>query len=303
MRGTRFGWMIALGCFSGAVSAVDAASPKSGVVATVDRQPITEADVDLQLLLHREGEGPAATREAVIEDLIDRHLIRNFVSKHGIKIPPDLVDMQWAKLQEAATARGQDLAAELKRIGYSEVALKEDLSLPLAWTAYVKKQTTPDQIRAHFEKHKNRFDGSTRHVRHLVLTVAAGADDAAWKAAEDRVRPIRESIASGKTAFEDAAKEHSDSPSAEKGGDLGFVHYRGDLPAPVAEAAFATELKMVSEPIRSPFGWHLVVAEEERPGDISLEDARSDVLEAIAKELWQETARGLRKKAKIVVSG
>jgi parvulin-like peptidyl-prolyl isomerase len=303
MSGTRFGWIIVLTCCSGIVAAAEpASSPKPTAVATVDGQPIAEADVQLQLVLRDEA-GSAATREAVIEELIDRRLIRTFVSKKGIKVPPDLVDAQLGKLQEAAKARGQDLAAELKRIGYSEAAIKEDLSLPLAWTAYVKKQTTPEQIRAHFEKHKNRFDGSTRHVRHLVLTVAAGSDNAAWKSAEERVRAIRESISSGKTTFADAAKEHSNSPSAEKGGDLGFVHYRGDLPAPVAEAAFAAELKKVSEPVRSPFGWHLVIVEEERAGDVSLEDARPDVLEAMAKVLWKETARELRKKAKVVVSG
>jgi peptidyl-prolyl cis-trans isomerase C len=271
-------------------------------VATVDGQPISEPDVQLRLVLRGE-DARSATRTEVIDELIDRQLIKAFVSKKGIKIPPELVDAQFRKLQEAATARNQDLAAELNRIGYSEAAIREDLTLPLAWTAYVKKQTTPEQIRSQFEKQKNRFDGSTRRVRHIVLTVSSGSDDSAWKAAENRLRTIRERITEGQTTFSEAAKENSNSPSAEKGGDLGFIHYRGDLPDAVAEAAFATKLNEVSEAVRSPFGWHLVLAEEERAGDISLEDARPDVLESIARELWTETARELRKKAKVVVSG
>jgi peptidyl-prolyl cis-trans isomerase C len=244
---------------------------------------------------------PKRAPHRVIEELIDRQLIKAFVSKKGVKIPPELVDAQFRKLQEAATARGQDLAGELKRIGYSEAAIRDDLTLPLAWTAYVKRQAKPEQIRSHFEQHKNRFDGSTRHVRHIVLTVASDSEDSAWKAAEDRIRTLRESITKKQTTFAEAAKANSNSPSAEKGGDLGFVHYRGDLPAAVAESAFATKLNEVSEAVRSPFGWHLVIAEEERAGDISLEDARPNVLESIARELWAETARELRKRSKIVI--
>ena len=243
--------------------------------------------------------GPKEHVRTLIEDLIDRRLIRAFLTQKGVKVPDDLIELQWTKLEEAAAAGKLDLAKVLSRLGYTEKALKDDLRLPLAWTSYVKKQTTDDQVRKFFGDHKNHFDGTTRHVRHLVVIVPEGAPVDAWSKAEARLNELRGEITAGKISFADAAKANSDSPTKESGGDLGFVHFHGDLAPPVAEAAFATKLKNVSEPVRSPFGVHLVMVEEERAGDISLEDARADVLEAIAQSMWAQQTQELRKKAKI----
>lgn len=278
----------------------DAPIAKSEIVASVDRSPITAAEVEIRLLLGQQSESAAPQdREAVIEDLIDRRLMSEFLVRKGIKVPDEVIELQWTRLQEAAGERKVDLSEALSKLGYSEEALKHDLWLPLAWTTYVKSQLKDDQIRSFFDEHKPRFDGTTRHVRHLIKQVPSGSKPDEWDKATAAVKAVQKEIADGKIPFADAAKAHSDSPSKASGGDVGFVRFRGDLPQEVAEAVFALPLQKVSEPVKSPYGVHLVIVEEERPGDLSLEDARGEVLEAMALERWNSQAAELRKKARI----
>lgn len=68
---------------------------------------------------------------------------------------------------------------------------------------------------------------------------------------------IRQEILDGKT-FEDAAAEYSSCPSGVNGGDLGFFG-RGQMVKPFEDAAFELEVGVVSEPVQTQFGWHLIL--------------------------------------------
>ena len=71
------------------------------------------------------------------------------------------------------------------------------------------------------------------------------------------------------------------------------------IPASVAQAAFRLQAGEITEPVVSPFGVHLVLVEERIPGQLSLEDARPQILEMFGKELWEQTAKQQRGKVKI----
>jgi parvulin-like peptidyl-prolyl isomerase len=299
MRNGVFAFALYCSFFGAALAARNALPP--GVVATVDGEIITEADLQARLLVSEsQGGDTAQSRDSEVDDLIDRQLVRNFLKKNGVAVPDDLVELRWQSIENAAADRKLNLNEELKRIGYTPEALKDDLRLPIAWKLYVTKHVAEPQVKAYFQKHKAMFDGTQRHVRQIVLKAPLKENGETWGAKEHELVRLREEIASGRKPFADVAKEISDSPSKTKGGDLGFIHRRGDLPEPVAQAAFTLNLNEISQPIRSPFGVHLIVAEEEKPGDLSLEDARPDVMEAIGKEMWTQQTAELRKKAKIV---
>jgi len=82
--------------------------------------------------------------------------------------------------------------------------------------------------------------------------------------------------------FAEVAKELSeDSGSAGDGGDLDWVE-RGMMVAPFEEALFAMESGAISDPVRSPFGYHVIFLEEIRPGSTkSFEDARAEMEEQL----------------------
>src|SRR5688572_29393496 len=67
---------------------------------------------------------------------------------------------------------------------------------------------------------------------------------------------IRQEIIAGKTTFESAARQHSLSPDAAKGGDLGFFSRNEKIAA--FNEAFKLPIGEISRPIQSRYGIHLL---------------------------------------------
>jgi peptidyl-prolyl cis-trans isomerase SurA len=134
------------------------------------------------------------------------------------------------------------------------------------------------------------------HVRHiLVRTNELVSEDEAKR----KLLALRERIVNG-VNFAELARLNSDDGSASRGGDLGWV-YPGDT-VPEFEHAFA-DLKIdeVSQPVKTPFGWHLIQVLERRTADVSTDrrriEARKALLDRKGDEAYQEWLRQLRDRA------
>jgi peptidyl-prolyl cis-trans isomerase C len=79
---------------------------------------------------------------------------------------------------------------------------------------------------------------------------------------EEQALNLREEIVAGK-AFEEVAKAVSKCPSGRNGGDLGFFG-RGRMVPEFDQAAFTQPVGEISEPIKTQFGYHLLVVTETR---------------------------------------
>ena len=140
--------------------------------------------------------------------------------------------------------------------------------LDLSLDALAAKVSVPEaQIQQRYEDAKETFTvPETRKARHILVEVAADADDAAVASAEQKLAVIQQRLATGE-AFDQVAKETSDDPgSAANGGDLGFVSHGAMVPA-FDKAVFSMPLNTVSEPVRTPFGFHLIEVTEVRGGE------------------------------------
>ena len=134
------------------------------------------------------------------------------------------------------------------------------------------------------------------HVRHiLVRTNELVSEDEAKR----KLLALRERIVNG-VDFAELARLNSDDGSASRGGDLGWV-YPGDT-VPEFERAFVDlKLMEVSQPVKTPFGWHLVQVLERRTADVSTDrrriEARKALLDRKGDEAYQEWLRQLRDRA------
>ena len=134
------------------------------------------------------------------------------------------------------------------------------------------------------------------HARHILVKTNEVVTDAD---ARNRLLQLKERIENG-TPLEELAKLHSDDLSAGKGGDLGWLN-PGDTVPDFERAMDALQPGQVSDPVRSPFGWHLIQVRERRDQDVSEERRRLDARRAIrarkAEEAFDDWVRQARDRA------
>jgi peptidyl-prolyl cis-trans isomerase SurA len=131
-------------------------------------------------------------------------------------------------------------------------------------------------------------------IRHILVRTSEAVSE---NEARRRLTDLRERIVKGGADFGELARVHSDDGSAGRGGDLDWI-YPGDT-VPDFERAYR-DLKVgeVSEPVRTPFGYHLIQVLERRTGEMSPDrrraQARAALRERKSEEAYQEWLRQLR---------
>ncbi|WP_031387248.1 peptidylprolyl isomerase [Desulfonatronum thiodismutans] len=134
------------------------------------------------------------------------------------------------------------------------------------YTAMAHEYALPEQVRA----------------RHILISPEDGTEEAQEKAREELLEVLVR-IQAGES-FADMAREHSQDATAAQGGDLGWFG-RGEMVPEFEDAAFALEPGQLSEPVRSPFGWHLILLEDLREsGVVPLEEVAATIRARLAEE-------------------
>jgi peptidyl-prolyl cis-trans isomerase SurA len=133
-------------------------------------------------------------------------------------------------------------------------------------------------------------------VRHILIRAREGLSATEVR---NRLAQMRERIVGG-ADFGEIAKEQSEDSSAAKGGDLGWVA-PGDTVQEFERVMNSLKDKEVSQPVQTPFGWHLVQVLERRSDELSEErkkaTARNAIRQRKADEAYQDWLRQSRDRA------
>lgn len=140
-----------------------------------------------------------------------------------------------------------------------------------------------------------------RKVAHIMLN---GFGEAADQANKVKLDSLSTAINSGKITFENAAKQYSsDKGTSVHGGSLGYIN-AFQTPYDFENVAYSTAIGALSQPFKSPYGYHLVKVIAERPSIGTLEVAQillatdgkdqNELLQKIelAKKIKQEAQSG-----------
>jgi len=132
------------------------------------------------------------------------------------------------------------------------------------------------------------------HVRHILLRVTDAMPESEVKR---RLQDLRERVLKGGQDFGQLARLYSVDPSSTRGGDLGWL-YPGDTVPEFEHAMNALQVKEISEPVKSSFGWHLIQVLERKTEAASADrnriTARQMLRDRKLDEAMQEWLRQLR---------
>jgi peptidyl-prolyl cis-trans isomerase SurA len=134
------------------------------------------------------------------------------------------------------------------------------------------------------------------HVLHILIKTGEITSETE---ARSRIIRLKERLDNG-ADFEELAQLHSEDPSASKGGDLGWIS-PGDTVAEFEQTMNKLQIGLVSEPVQTTFGWHLIQVIERRTKDVSTEQQRQEASKAIrarkSDPAFQEWLQQLRDRA------
>ncbi|MGB9110648.1 MAG: peptidylprolyl isomerase [Telluria sp.] len=135
------------------------------------------------------------------------------------------------------------------------------------------------------------------HARHIMLKVTPTQTEA-----DDRKKllDLKAKIEGKQATFEDLARQNSQDTYAAKGGDMGWVE-SGDVPAELEAVIKSLKPGEISEPVKSPFGVHIVQVVERKSQDTSQEKERATARQVLTERKRQEAmeywARQVRDRA------
>lgn len=291
------------------------------VAAVVNGEPILESEIQAGMRALGGGEPSGAAspapatppaqpddtapgmRDQVVEMIIGSRLIEQFVAQQHITVEPKEIDDSLARIRKNAEEGGGSFAGYLQTQGQTEDSLRHRVAGMLGWQKYVESRATDDVLKDYFEKNKPHFDGTLVRVSQILLKVPDDAGKEQLEALLDKLRDIRRRIVAKEITFADAARQDSQSPSGQRGGDLGFIPRQRRMYEPFARAAFDLKVGEVSEPVLTPQGLHLITVTEVKPGNKKLSDVRDEVKRAFARDLEAEITAQQREKAKIEIAG
>ncbi|MDF1794469.1 MAG: peptidylprolyl isomerase [Thalassobaculaceae bacterium] len=155
-------------------------------------------------------------------------------------------------------------------------------------TQTIASEVTEEALRKRYDEAVGGQSGEEEaKARHILLE------------SEDGAREVIAALDDG-ADFAKLAEQKSTGPSAAQGGDLGWFK-AGQMVPEFSEAAFALEPgAYTKDPVKSQFGWHVILLEEKRVADAPAFEQMHDQLTAeMTRELIQARLEKLRGESKV----
>jgi peptidyl-prolyl cis-trans isomerase C len=199
------------------------------------------------------------------------------------------VDQRVAELVKALAKDNKRIEDFCRETGQTMAQLQARIVSQLQWRDYVKDRVTEKDLEKYYHEYKAFFDGDTVRASHIVLRVPPTSSPADRQAAYNKLAALRQDIAAGKIDFAEAAKQHSQCPSAPSGGDIGLIPRKwGMVDEAFARAAFNARVGEVTDVVQSEFGLHLIKVTERKPGKPSdFNQIKEQVREMYLEDLRQ----------------
>ncbi|WP_374601686.1 SurA N-terminal domain-containing protein [Arenimonas sp.] len=135
-------------------------------------------------------------------------------------------------------------------------------------------------LRQRYDEQRSRYvTEPVRSAAHILVKVAADADDAEVEAARERAEALAAQAREEGADFAALARENSDDiGSSASGGMLGPIE-AGVLEGPFQDALFAlTEVGQVTDPVRTPEGWHVIqLADLSAGSERTFDEVRAEI--------------------------
>jgi parvulin-like peptidyl-prolyl isomerase len=279
--------------------------PAPGVLARIDDTLITLEDFNNKYEeMKLENQFSPGGHEALMQmktellnQLIEEVLILKVAQRQGLSVTDEEMERQIMDTKE--DYKGESLREYLNRQGLSFEVWKERVGQKLLiektirTNCHYEEPVGIEEVRAYYDTHHDEYFLPER-VKARQIVVAS-----TMKAAR-----VLQELKEGRP-FDELAAENSLGPEGRFGGDLGYFA-RGDMPEEF-NVVFSMKRGDISEPIYSPYGYHIFEVEDKKPErqitfDEVVDDIKRKIMQKRSEERYYQWLEELKEKAEIEIN-
>lgn len=214
-----------------------------------------------------------------VQELIDRELVAAEAVRLNVEISPDELDAALAEVrgQYSREEFDQFLDQQGKSRDRWIAALRQRLLTAKVTAALVDQQPAIEdkELENYYRQHKEDFRRPLEVRARQML----------FSSREDALRVAKQLKNGGD--FATLAQQFSLSPDRENGGNLGYFA-KGMLPREFDDTIFRLSVGQISDPVKSPYGFHLFLVERRRQAGIRPYAAVKDEIYELLKQRQEE---------------
>ncbi|WP_455663005.1 peptidylprolyl isomerase [Pradoshia sp.] len=239
---------------------------KSQTVATVDGERITKDELYDTLV--------GVYGASALDSLVTKVVIDKEADKRDVKVKDSEIDDEVATYEESYGGE-EGLKSALEASGLTLADLKEDIETNIKIEKLMAKdiKLTDDEVKSYYEENKKNFDTpESIEVSHILV------ED------EKTAQKVLDKLNAGED-FAELAKEYStDTATAAKGGELGFIT-SGEMVKEFEKAAFALKVGEISDIVKTDYGYHIIKATDHKEAkESTYEESKEQAKEAALAE-------------------
>jgi parvulin-like peptidyl-prolyl isomerase len=295
-------------------------NPKEEKVAVVNGAPIEKGEFDGEVFLIQKTvlgmgkplscEQVSSIRREVLESMIRRELLYQAARKSGIKSDENAINKDINSLKQQFSGE-TEYKNELSRRGINEEVLRARMVRNSLVQKYVDKEFTgkvnviDKEIQDYYQKNIDLFKQPFQmRISHIFIQSDPKGGDSRKKELRGKAEKILKNLKDDQD-FADLAREYSDGPTKNNGGDLGYLR-KGQLEKQFESKVLTLKKGEITDIIETEYGFHIFKVTDIKPETIlAYENVKEKVKKFLVDEKTKkeadEYARKLREKSDVKI--
>lgn len=267
------------------------------VVATVNDTVVSTEDVNLAMSSNPEG----TTYEEIIKNAVDYEIDNavafNEAVKNGYGMTNEIKSSAQSYINQLKGYYGDSFNSLLASNGLNEktyTAFIEKSMLLENFTASLKDSMnfTEEETLAKYDELKEHFESAT--AKHILISTSEKSDDEANKEIEKIFKELK-----SVDDFDKLMAEYSEDEGSKNNLD-GMTFGRGQMVSEFEEAAFTQEIGVIGKPIKTKFGYHIVLVTDRSVS--SLEEVKDFCEHELFMDWYKNQIKQWREASNIIIN-
>ena len=282
------------------VPKISFAAGSEGIAVVVNSDAITKSDVDDRLKMIAASTGIAKKpemvekiRPQVIDMLVDESLKNQEARALKIKVSKDEIDKGFAEIASNNNMTPEQFQEVIEKSGINFATMRDQIHAELAWAKVIAAKVRPkievsdSDIDAEMNKLRAKIGETQFRIAQIYLPINDPKKEPEIAAFASK---LAAQLKEQPDAFGKAAQQFSQSPSAKKGGESGWLE-KGQLPDEVDAVIDGLEPNAISDPIKAQNAYYIVTLREKRQLSEDLLPKREDILQRVGLQRLERAAR------------